>query len=171
MRLAWNVYRHAAVYLVRGRVLVLTRPSGTTPPVRACWRSVLAAPSPVTAAIAALSEALAGVLRRISIVRVNPTDPASSDFLKEVPIDVPRWDLLPPPDFNPMQGCYDMQVHLGLGLAAAACAIPENSVWSAYWYNGFIYSNDIPRGRHLPSERSGSGGRTENPALNPQTHH
>jgi hypothetical protein len=239
--------------------------------------------------------------RKISIVRVNPADPASSEFLKEVPIDVPTWDLLPPPDFNPMQGCHDIQVHLGLGLAAAACAsvgqvwdisdpenpatldplwevdepevqfyhsalfsqdrstvifgdeiifgncndgsgsgqlwfydratggfqssfqiprnqggeycsahlfnnistnrrdvlvaswytggvtvvdftdrsnpseigyydIPGNSVWSGYWYNGFIYGNDIPRGFdiYLLSDPARAGARKV-PALNPQT--
>jgi hypothetical protein len=66
--------------------------------------------------------------RKISIVRVNPSDPASSSFLKEVPIDVPTWNLLPPPDFNPMQGCHDIQVHLGLDQAAAACS-SVGQVW------------------------------------------
>jgi hypothetical protein len=239
--------------------------------------------------------------KKISIVRVDPNDPASSSFLKEVPIDVPTWNLLPSPAFNPMQGCHDFQVHVGLDLAAAACSsvgqvwdisdpenpdtlspewevdqsavqfyhsalfsrdtstvvfgdeiisghcndgtgsgqlwfhdrssgalqssfqiprdqggaycsahlfnniptdsgdflvsswyaggvtvvdfndrsapteiayydIPGNSVWSAYWYNGFIYGNDIPRGFdiYLLSDRVRAGARRVG-ALNPQT--
>ncbi|MGH2557396.1 MAG: hypothetical protein ACRDHO_17055, partial [Actinomycetota bacterium] len=48
--------------------------------------------------------------------------------------------------------------------------IVGNSVWSAYWYNGFIYGNDIPRGFdiYLLSDRARAGARKV-PALNPQT--
>lgn len=59
--------------------------------------------------------------KKISIAQVDPDDPANSTFLKEVPINVPTWSLLPPP-FNPMQGCHDIQVDLSLDLAAAACS-------------------------------------------------
>lgn len=64
--------------------------------------------------------------KKISIAQIDPEDPAASAFLKEVPIDVPTWDIAdligPVPGFNPMQGCHDIQVHLGLDQAAAACS-------------------------------------------------
>src|SRR6266545_7229722 len=44
------------------------------------------------------------------------------------------------------------------------------SVWSAYWYNGFIYDNDIPRGQdiYLFSDRARAGAKRF-PYMNPQT--
>jgi hypothetical protein len=66
--------------------------------------------------------------KKISIARVDPANPAASSFLKEVPVDVPTWNLLPSPAFNPMQGCHDIQAHTGLGLAAAACS-SVGQVW------------------------------------------
>jgi hypothetical protein len=44
------------------------------------------------------------------------------------------------------------------------------SVWSAYWYNGFIYDNDIPRGQdiYLFSDRASAGAKRF-PYMNPQT--
>jgi len=59
--------------------------------------------------------------RKISLVEVPLGNLAGSHVLKEVPIEVPTWDLLPAPDFNPNQGCHDIQVYPKHGLAAAAC--------------------------------------------------
>jgi LVIVD repeat len=44
------------------------------------------------------------------------------------------------------------------------------SVWSAYWYNGFIYDNDIPRGQdfYLFSDPARAGAKRF-PYMNPQT--
>lgn len=60
--------------------------------------------------------------KKISLVEVPLNNLAGSRVLKEVPIDVPTWDLLPAPAFNPMQGCHDIQVYPKHGLAGAACA-------------------------------------------------
>ena len=66
--------------------------------------------------------------RKISIVQVDPDTPSNSAFLKEVPIDVPTFDLLVPFGFNPMQGCHDMQVYPGVDLAAVAC-VSVGQLW------------------------------------------
>lgn len=58
----------------------------------------------------------------ISIVELPLGDPAGTSLLKTVPIDVPTWDLLPAPAFNPMQGCHDIQVYPKHNLAGAACS-------------------------------------------------
>jgi hypothetical protein len=60
--------------------------------------------------------------KTISIVELPLGDLAGTSLLKTVPIDVPTWDLLPAPTFNPMQGCHDIQVYPKYGLAAAACS-------------------------------------------------
>jgi hypothetical protein len=59
--------------------------------------------------------------KKISIVKVDPGHPSNSQFLKEVPVNVPTWNLLPAP-FNPMQGCHDIQIDMSLKFAAAACS-------------------------------------------------
>ena len=58
----------------------------------------------------------------ISIVEVPLGNLAGSHLMKTVPIDVPTWNLLQDPGFNPMQGCHDIQVYPKHNLAAAACA-------------------------------------------------
>lgn len=62
----------------------------------------------------------------LSIAQVDLNRPEEAKLLKEVPIDVPTFNedpvFLPPPAFNPMRGCHDINVHLGLDLAAAACS-------------------------------------------------
>jgi hypothetical protein len=62
----------------------------------------------------------------LSIATVNPQHPAKSGGVKEVPINIPTFNedpvFLPPPAFNPMRGCHDIQVHLKLMQAAAACS-------------------------------------------------
>lgn len=60
--------------------------------------------------------------RKISIVEVPLLSPASAHLLSTPAIDVPTWNLLPAPAFNPMQGCHDFQVDLENDLAAAACS-------------------------------------------------
>lgn len=44
------------------------------------------------------------------------------------------------------------------------------SVWSAYWYNGLIYDNDIPRGQDIYrfSDRTRAAAKRF-PYMNPQT--
>lgn len=68
----------------------------------------------------------------LSIARVDPQHPAQSGGVIEVPIDIPTFNedpvFLPPPAFNPMRGCHDIQVHLQLKLAAAACS-SVGQVW------------------------------------------
>ena len=62
----------------------------------------------------------------LSIAAVDPKKPARSGGVKEVPIDIPTFNedpvYLPPPNFNPMRGCHDIQVHLELMQAVAACS-------------------------------------------------
>jgi hypothetical protein len=62
----------------------------------------------------------------LSIATVDPQRPERSGGVKEVPIDIPTFNedpvFLPPPAFNPMRGCHDIQVHLKLEQAAAACS-------------------------------------------------
>ncbi len=65
---------------------------------------------------------------KISIVEVPLNDLGNANLLKTVPIDVPTWDLLPAPTFNPIQACHDIQVYPKHDLAAAACA-SVGQVW------------------------------------------
>jgi hypothetical protein len=62
----------------------------------------------------------------ISIAQIDLQHPENSGLLKEVPIDVPTFNedpqFLPPPAFNPMRGCHDIQVNLKLDQAAGACS-------------------------------------------------
>jgi hypothetical protein len=60
--------------------------------------------------------------KKIAIVELPLANPAGMRLLKYAPINVPTWNLLPPPSFNPMQGCHDIQVFPARKLAAAACA-------------------------------------------------
>ena len=60
--------------------------------------------------------------KKISIVEVPLLNPAAAHVLSTPAIDVPTWNMLPPPAFNPMQGCHDFQVDLVNDLAAAACS-------------------------------------------------
>ena len=101
----------------------------------------------------------------ISIAQIDPQHPANSSFLKEVPIDVPTFNedpqFLPPPAFNAMRGCHDIQVHLKLHQAAAACSSvgqvwdisdPHNPgtldpLWEVdepevHFYHSALFSND-----------------------------
>ena len=68
---------------------------------------------------------------KISIVEVPVSNPTALE-VHEVPIDIPTFNqdpmFLPPPAFNPMRGCHDIQVHVGLELAAAACS-SVGQVW------------------------------------------
>lgn len=60
--------------------------------------------------------------KKISLVEVPLGDLDEASLLKEVPVDVPTWDLLVPDGFNPMQGCHDIQVYPKHDLAGAACS-------------------------------------------------
>jgi hypothetical protein len=68
----------------------------------------------------------------LSIASVDPKNPERSGGVKEVPIDIPTFNedpvFLPPPAFNPMRGCHDIQVDLSLKQAAAACS-SVGQVW------------------------------------------
>jgi LVIVD repeat len=73
--------------------------------------------------------------KKIGIVKVPLGNPENSRHLKYQPVDVPTWNIyedvanVTTPGLNPVQGCHDVQVHLGLDRAAAAC-ISEGQLWN-----------------------------------------
>lgn len=101
----------------------------------------------------------------LSIATVDSKRPERSGGVKEVPIDVPTFNedpvYLPPPAFNPMRGCHDIQVDLSLMQAATACSSvgqlwdisdpwnPDtlNPLWETdqpqvQFYHSALFSND-----------------------------
>jgi hypothetical protein len=70
----------------------------------------------------------------LSIAAVDPKRPERSGGVKEVPIDVPTFNedpvFLPPPAFNPMRGCHDLQADLSLKQIGAACS-SVGQLWDA----------------------------------------
>jgi hypothetical protein len=66
---------------------------------------------------------------KIGVVQISVANPADYEVsYDELDPDTPTWNLISGPGFNPMRACHDIQVHQGLGLAAAACA-SEGQLW------------------------------------------